>query len=635
MRIKKLTRNGLLTAEFTTIDPLNTPLHIACLTHHPTDFIIEHLLHHDENAISTENNSFELPIHYAAMDTIGVDPVVFEALIRQYPDSIHHENIEGSLPIHAACQVGAPSLFVIETLLDMSPEQVFAKSRLQVPVSPEEISLLSAIHEVVDKDKQIEYGWTPLHLAVLNGAHPLVLEAIINTNVKCLSATTNRGRTPMDCAKHLLICSIMNQVPIEELQNIFYALEVMQSYEIDKRINDELIIKASCAKEALRISDSYGWYLADAMLSWEYIKKSLGFKQHQETIENEPDHNIMKVLTGLHIAVIKREEPEVIQVLIRQSPECIDLVSRAQKISPYDLSIEMLIKGIQSEDLVSSNLYNTFEALKAMQNYKRKHKKWREEPVSIMNLSNWKVKKQQPFGSRSDKFEYIKTMITLDQRGKSLLGDYVDVDNDEVFKLSNYRPPVNLNYINFTLNVNVGYRRLRKAFLSNKSELLTQGVFSNSLKYQNVRSIIWDRHNGKIGDARLNDREKCSDYIGARKVFSYIVPKCNVFDAHVVYDSMEIIEYNDYCFGVVSVLKEPDIPNGSEYETKLQTVVIDKGRNKCKMICSSQVNVTGMRQNVHDDWQIRKVYKDKASNFFRALAETIILNSGDGSRSRI
>ena len=654
MRINKITRQGFITAEFTTIDPLNTPLHVACLFHYPTDFILEHLLNHDENAIATENSSCEFPIHYAAMDTKGVDPAVFDALIRKYPDSIYHENIEGSLPIHVACQTGAPSLFVIEKLLDMCPEQVFAKTRLQVPVTYSEnmfnedegnicfqgcgsdlFSFNTENLEQADRDEQYEYDWTPLHLAVLNGSPPLVIETIINTNANCLGATTNRGRTPMTCAKELCILSIMNNAPLEHVQNIFYAIEVMQSYEIDKRTKDELKIKAGFVRQALSSSDSYGWVWADTMLAGENFRRSFGLKDNEETEEIEPGYDMIKGLTALHRAVLRREDRETIQILIQQSPECIDLVSRAQKISPYNLSKDMLIKGIQSEDLVSSNLYNTFEALKMMQAYKHTHGNQENETNVMVHLRIWKEKKRKTFGSTSDKYEYIKGVIAIDQSGKSLLGNYVTIDGDEALEPYDYLLPVDLKYVNLTLTVNVGFRRLRRAFLSNKSDFLTHGVLSNALGYQNVQSMVWDRHGKQIGDARLNDRERCSDYIGSRKVFSYIVPKCNTIDAHIVYESMEIIEYNNYCFGVVSVLKEPDVPNGSEYETKMQTVFIDKGRNSCKMICSSQFDTVGMRQNVDDDWQIRKVSKYRASRYFAALAETILRNAGDGSRRRI
>ncbi len=90
MRVCKLTSKGYISAEFTSVDPRNTPLHIACLTHYPEKFILDHLIKSDKKsenfrAAYKENSSGELPIHYAVMDKKGVPHVIFEALLKEYP----------------------------------------------------------------------------------------------------------------------------------------------------------------------------------------------------------------------------------------------------------------------------------------------------------------------------------------------------------------------------------------------------------------------------------------------------------------------------------------------------------------------------------------------------------------------
>jgi hypothetical protein len=143
MRVCKLTKHGYVAAEFTSIDPNNTPLHIACLTHYPTKFILDHLLKSDtDDAIATENSSGELPIHYAVMDMKGVDPEVFEALIEKFPEGAEHRNIDESLPIHVACQVGAPSLYSIKRLLELNPEFALEQNDLRVPIEEDEEAIL-------------------------------------------------------------------------------------------------------------------------------------------------------------------------------------------------------------------------------------------------------------------------------------------------------------------------------------------------------------------------------------------------------------------------------------------------------------------------------------------------------------
>ena len=89
MRVCKLTSKGYISAEFTSVDPRNTPLHIACLTHYPEKFILDHLMKPDRKldnslpAVFTENSSGELPLHYAVMDRKGVARVIFEALLER------------------------------------------------------------------------------------------------------------------------------------------------------------------------------------------------------------------------------------------------------------------------------------------------------------------------------------------------------------------------------------------------------------------------------------------------------------------------------------------------------------------------------------------------------------------------
>ena len=117
------------------------------------------------------------------------------------------------------------------------------------------------------------------------------------------------------------------------------------------------------------------------------------------------------------------------------------------------------------------------------------------------------------------------------------------------------------------------------------------------------------------------------DFIGAQKTLQYLVPKSAVGSAHMAYKTMELIKYkNNYCFAMRSIIKTPDLPFGSDYETKLQIIVIDKGINNCRMICSSEMVVTGM--SLDDDWQVRNSMRHRVTDSFAAVAEACCLHAG-------
>lgn len=652
MKVRFFTRKGYISAEFHTMDPKNTPLHIACLNHYPADFILDHLLNHDENALSKSNSSGELPIHYAAMDADGVDPVVFDTLLQRFPSSIHYKNIDGSLPIHVACQIGAPSLFVIDKMLKMSPELVFARTNLRIPGSNQRIkneftagrdSFLchhNLLMDLCDEELEDEFDdcnkyeseWSPLHLAVLNYAPPAVILTILDTDMECLNIITDCGRTPLDCAKDFLIRHVANNQPLKSFQNIFYAIEIMQLFEKDKTLEEELTIKANIVIETLKISDSYGWYFADAMLTGVKLRKSLGIENKQSS-DHDLDFEAASGLTALHRAILRRQDPERVQQLILQRPECIDIVSRLQRKSPFDLSKEILVQGVLHDDVVASNLSNTFMALLIMQEFKLSRNLNFGDCPSLDEIMNSGPKDRKLFGSTSDKYQYMKEIVANDQSGSSLLGKHVPIDNDEAIRPpKQYCHPSNLTHKNYEISIPVGFRRLRKALLSMNSKFLINGVLCDRLGYKVVHSNLWSKFPNSIGSSRLNDGEKYSNYVGATRVMTYIVPKLFNIDPHTVYETTEIMEYNDFCFVVRSVLKEPDIPYGSEFETNVQTIIIDTGRNSCKMICSSEINSIGMALNVDDDWTFRKGGMYRANSYFGALAETILFNAGDGSR---
>ena len=94
----------------------------------------------------------------------------------------------------------------------------------------------------------------------------------------------------------------------------------------------------------------------------------------------------------------------------------------------------------------------------------------------------------------------------------------------------------------------------------------------------------------------------------------------------MAYETVELLEYNDFCFAFKSIIKTPDLPFGSEYETHCRVIVIDKGINNSRMICSSEMVVTGM--SLDDDWQVRNSMRHRATSYFHAIADAVCLHAG-------
>jgi ankyrin repeat protein len=666
MKVSKLTAQGYVSAEFTSLDPNNTPLHIACLTHYPKRFILDVLLKGDHlEGIFTENSSGELPIHYAVMDTRGVDTDVLEALIEKFPESVEHRNIDKSLPIHVACQVGAPSLYSIERLLEINPDFSIAQNDLRVPLNDEEMEdssgwcgALCLDWFATDNEKYVRFetGWTPLHLAAVNGAPPEVIEAIVDANPECMNVRTNKKRTAVECAKNVIIKALLNDVELHKVENTFNAIEVMQSYEKECRLKEELALKAGIVKSALESYEKYGnwWMTATEMLPNREKLDGIFHKEKDDRFDvyddyGDDDWGDEKGMTNLHRAILKKADPETVHRIIEEWPECLDIKSTYDR-TPIDCAKQLIIRGLLNQDPVST-FASTFVSLQVMQAYREDDDESTDEEGNIISgtknhrkddtfdataalsqadVNYLKTRNRRKWGSKGDTYEYMKEFVEMNLVGGSLMGKLVLTDDDAAIQPFDYFPPANLRHVNLRINLPVGFRRLRRALLGQRTDFLRIAVLTERLGCTNITMLPWNKHSKSIGQLRLKKGEKWRDFIGAKKTISYFVPPSEAGDAHMAYESVQIIEYNDYCFAVKAIIKNPDLPYGSEYETHYQIIVIDKGTSNVRMICSSETLITGMK--MEDDWQVRNAMRHRMTDFFYALCDAICEHAGSGDK---
>ena len=317
--------SALMTNEFPTDDPKSTTLHVACLKHYSDALIVDHLLKQGPDAVSKPNSHNDLPLHYAMKDTSngGVTERVVDSLLSLHPQAVNHTNNDDCLPIHIACHVGGPSIYAIRKLVEENSNSLMTKCQLRLPYDPKAkeyivkekrfdaaqkyldddddhiandhygncfwnvFSIMSSgqrkdsfeENTMYTKSRSIDGGYTydgeiqnvneyeetdftPLHLAVLSGAAPDVIEYILNTKPECLKLHTNQGRKAIDCAKFAVIHQLASPPPDDEstvvstpIKNIFAAIEILETFERNQRKKEQL--SSFISSRSIRLERSY------------------------------------------------------------------------------------------------------------------------------------------------------------------------------------------------------------------------------------------------------------------------------------------------------------------------------------------------------------------------------------------
>lgn len=278
-----------------------------------------------------KNQMQDLPLHSAMRSTIdnGVDDRVFETLVKKYPIGIKLGNKEHCLPLHLICQSGGRNFYVVKTLIQEYPVGVMMKCDLKLPFDNRALSFMhrhradqggrpqtaefanadsfasnappdpqldtctgtfwsnllffapansfDANPISTSADPFMESSFAPLHLAVMNGAPPDVIEALIAANPMCLGLKTDQGRRPMDCALFLAadkvnkkphkdvllrapsddleeerINEYIRNIDEDPVENIFAAIEIMKTFEANRRKSVHLCNATQMTSASLR-----------------------------------------------------------------------------------------------------------------------------------------------------------------------------------------------------------------------------------------------------------------------------------------------------------------------------------------------------------------------------------------------
>jgi hypothetical protein len=164
-----------------------------------------------------------------------------------------------------------------------------------------------------------------------------------------------------------------------------------------------------------------------------------------------------------------------------------------------------------------------------------------------------------------------------------LLGPAIKADKQPASPPPGFEIPDNLEFVGLELDLPVGFRRLRWAFLNSDSEFLREALYKTEAKYENITSGKWSKHNESIG---LPDSVDPEEFTGAEREGSYLMPKSAFVNANMSYETQYIVEYNDYCFCLKKKSLNPDAPFGSTFVAWTQYLVVNTGNDSCRLCCS-------------------------------------------------
>jgi len=129
-----------------------------------------------------------------------------------------------------------------------------------------------------------------------------------------------------------------------------------------------------------------------------------------------------------------------------------------------------------------------------------------------------------------------------------LLGPAIKADACEHSLPDSFILPENLEHVALEVDLPIGFRRLRRALLSDTSPFIKEVIYKTEAKYTEITLESWNKHSGTIGEPVTPDDVDENDFIGAMKEGSYLMPKSAFVAANTCYEEHHLIAYNENCF---------------------------------------------------------------------------------------
>mmetsp|Transcript_29495 Transcript_29495/g.35073 ORF Transcript_29495/g.35073 Transcript_29495/m.35073 type:complete len:424 (-) Transcript_29495:154-1425(-) len=345
--------------------------------------------------------------------------------------------------------------------------------------------------------------------------------------------------------------------------------------------------------------------------------------------ENETD------FTPLQIAILNHAPPEVVEILLsvgnlniktskgRTARECAESLTTGEELS--DESSTKVKNAFAAIDLIDTHLKNSLRVIQL----RRTVKITQSLVESIVEGTG--VEEVEKFDAKS-KWMTLKCAILLTNSfsdnlllTNSKLGPKVDSDSHPSVRAAGFKLPKNLDKITLDIEVPAGFKRLRKALLESTSPFLADQYIKEKMKNKKVSMEKWNKHDNDIGSH--NPKIDFKGFIGATTKLQYVMPKSLMVSANTAYETTAITEYNDDCFAVKKITKNPEVPYGKKFETHTQWVFVNSGSYKCHMICSMSAVFPKGKPMVA--WKIKNGMISGCTESHVALAETIVEHAGN------
>lgn len=179
----------------------------------------------------------------------------------------------------------------------------------------------------------------------------------------------------------------------------------------------------------------------------------------------------------------------------------------------------------------------------------------------------------------------------------SLLGPRV-LEDEQSIRSSNTNTNTNTRsklppnlHDSVVIQLPVGFYRLRRSFLSKESRFWTESILKIALHYQEVRTAGWEHTSIQesflhVGDPNPPRHVNPSDFVGAQRETSYLMPAGRLVGASTAYETATITAYDADFFALTMSTSTPGVPFGKRFSAKTQIVVVNTGDNSCELICS-------------------------------------------------
>jgi len=210
--------------------------------------------------------------------------------------------------------------------------------------------------------------------------------------------------------------------------------------------------------------------------------------------------------------------------------------------------------------------------------------------------------------------------------GPKLKIDEMEIEQSTIQSHVNHYPSDNLQH-SVTYDMNIGFQRLRRIMLSTKSDFWIERLTKDELNNTDVSRTEWDHHDSQIGlpssSTKLEDnQEEQKQFMGAQRKTSYRLPKSLFIPSTMGYDVTTIINYDNHKFTFRTATKTPKVPFGNRIVTHSQIVVLNKGFNKTRMICSMEVEFP-LGPPLGFANKIREAAKASTMSFFHSMQKTV------------